>query len=172
MHRFSDPIQMRARMTNEATGMDFIRAITGESSSFKKGRRKAAVPRRRPAAKARRNPRMIFPEEQAMVFQKSAVTARETRVFSTSTGPVSSMELPTSMLAACQRAAQNRRIAIFRVRRKRSMRYPSSQKQLKNGMKPPEQAEVSYRFSQCRAGWGEKISPRPIGCKRPFYCGM
>ena len=111
-------------MTKDATGMDFIREMTGASSSFKRDRRKAAVPASRPAAKARKNPRMIFPEEQAMVFQKSAVTAREARVFNTSAGPVSRMELPTIMLAACQSSVQNRRMRIFRVIRNGSMKPP------------------------------------------------
>jgi len=44
--KFSEPTQIRASMTKEATGTDFIRDISGSSKSLKRGKRHAAPPAR------------------------------------------------------------------------------------------------------------------------------
>ena len=70
--RFSDPAQINASITKEATGTDFISAIRGDRKSPMRGYWQAAVPAKIPTAKAERNPRLIFPKEKPMVIQKSA----------------------------------------------------------------------------------------------------
>jgi hypothetical protein len=73
--RFSDPIQISAKIIKEATGTDFKNEIGGCKKSSSKGKRQAAPPVMMPAAKARKKPRLIFPKENAMVFQNSIVKA-------------------------------------------------------------------------------------------------
>ncbi len=74
--RFFEPIQMRARITKEATGTDFVREITGDRKSLIREKRQAAVPSIIPDKKARRNPRLILAKEQMTVFQKSGEGSR------------------------------------------------------------------------------------------------
>ena len=112
--RFPDPIQIRARMTKEATGMDFISRITGSASSRNKKKRYAMAPAAMPQKKAARNPRLILPKDRPMEIQKPGEGMRDKKDFPTSRGLTKRMGLSIARAATCHIAAQNRRIPVFR----------------------------------------------------------
>ena len=100
--RFSDPIQISARMTKEATGTDRIISIGGFKNSFTRGKAQPRLPRRIPRQKALKNPRQMRREEWNRLSQKSPSFNSPASVSAMSKGPAKIILLWMKRSASCQ----------------------------------------------------------------------
>jgi hypothetical protein len=113
MERFLEPIHMSASITKDATGTDFITDIIGDRSSLTTENLKASIPIAIPRRKAPRKPAPIFPIEEAMEIQKSALTNCPARDSITSTGPTKNILSFDTMLSICHSPIQKAIIISF-----------------------------------------------------------
>lgn len=157
MDRFLEPAQINASITKDATGMDFNKVITGSSNSLKTGKQYPALPSARPAAKAIRNPALIFPKDEMMDCQNSSEGIRLPRAFTASHGPTMIIGLSTAADASCQTIIHKHIISTLRQvpalfffiyapmedNRIRRQEVPLPQKTVPVGTEPPDIPAVS-----------------------------
>ena len=92
--RFLEGIQIRSKITKEATGMDFIVTINGFASSLIGGKTVLATASKIPESRASKNPPAILKKENQAAFQNPMPAANSKNRRNTTTGDTRSISCP------------------------------------------------------------------------------